>query len=344
MAGRRERPIRRGGGPIKEFAEGLRELRTKAGVSYGAMEKRVPFSRATLNEAASGRKLPSKELALTYVRACGADESTLGEWGLRWEAAKAEVDRLERQKTQAAQPEAGESTGSAVGGPRQESVRLLGPHDPRQIGGFKVLGFLGSGAMGRVYLAESTGGRRVAIKIIDGARADDAEFRARFQHEIDAARRVHGMFTAAVVAADPGAAEPWMATEYVAGPPLQEVVASRGPLKMETVIKLAAGVAEALAAIHGAGVVHRDLKPGNVLVDRDGPKVIDFGIARTRDATALTRTQLVVGTPGYVAPERLTSGQAGPESCSQYFAPSPPSPAQMPRMSRVPSTVTAITT
>jgi serine/threonine protein kinase len=297
-----------------------------------------------LNEAASGRKLPSKELALTYVRACGADESTLGEWGLRWEAAKAEVDRLERQKTQAAQPEAGESTGSAVGGPRQESVRLLGPHDPRQIGGFKVLGFLGSGAMGRVYLAESTGGRRVAIKIIDGARADDAEFRARFQHEIDAARRVHGMFTAAVVAADPGAAEPWMATEYVAGPPLQEVVASRGPLKMETVIKLAAGVAEALAAIHGAGVVHRDLKPGNVLVDRDGPKVIDFGIARTRDATALTRTQLVVGTPGYVAPERLTSGQAGPESCSQYFAPSPPSPAQMPRMSRVPSTVTAITT
>ncbi len=177
-----------------------------------------------------------------------------------------------------------------------------------------MLGFLGSGAMGRVYLGESTGGRRVAIKVIDGARAGDAEFRARFRHEIDAARRVHGMFTAAVVAADPDAAEPWMATEYVAGPPLQEVVASQGPLKVETAIKLAAGVAEALAAIHGAGVVHRDLKPGNVLVDRDGPKVIDFGIARTRDATALTRTQLVVGTPGYVAPERLTAHQAGPAS------------------------------
>lgn len=314
MAGRREKPIGRGGGPIKEFAEGLRALRNEAGISYAAMEKRVPFSRATLNEAASGRKLPTKELALAYVQACGVDERTLGEWAQRWEAAKAEVDRLEKQKTQAAQPGTGDGgTGPALG-TRQESVRQPGPHDPRQIGGFRVLGFLGSGAMGRVYLGESTGGRRVAIKVIDGARAGDAEFRARFRHEIDAARRVHGMFTAAVVAADPDAAEPWMATEYVAGPPLQEVVASQGPLKVETAIKLAAGVAEALAAIHGAGVVHRDLKPGNVLVDRDGPKVIDFGIARTRDATALTRTQLVVGTPGYVAPERLTAHQAGPAS------------------------------
>ncbi|WP_435271191.1 protein kinase domain-containing protein [Streptomyces sp. 1222.5] len=314
MAGRREKPIGRGGGPIKEFAEGLRALRNEAGISYAAMEKRVPFSRATLNEAVSGRKLPTKELALAYVQACGVDERTLGEWAQRWEAAKAEVDRLEKQKTQAAQPGTGDGgTGPALG-TRQESVRQPGPHDPRQIGGFRVLGFLGSGAMGRVYLGESTGGRRVAIKVIDGARAGDAEFRARFRHEIDAARRVHGMFTAAVVAADPDAAEPWMATEYVAGPPLQEVVASQGPLKVETAIKLAAGVAEALAAIHGAGVVHRDLKPGNVLVDRDGPKVIDFGIARTRDATALTRTQLVVGTPGYVAPERLTAHQAGPAS------------------------------
>ncbi|MFE5220620.1 MULTISPECIES: protein kinase domain-containing protein [unclassified Streptomyces] len=314
MAGRREKPIGRGGGPIKEFAEGLRALRNEAGLSYAAMEKRVPFSRATLNEAASGRKLPAKELALAYVQACGADERTLGEWAQRWEAARAEVDRLEKEKTQAAQPGTGDGGTGAALGTRQESVRQPGPHDPRQIGGFRVLGFLGSGAMGRVYLGESTGGRRVAIKVIDGARAGDAEFRARFRHEIDAARRVHGMFTAAVVAADPDAAEPWMATEYVAGPPLQEVVASQGPLKVETAIKLAAGVAEALAAIHGAGVVHRDLKPGNVLVDRDGPKVIDFGIARTRDATALTRTQLVVGTPGYVAPERLTAGQAAPAS------------------------------
>ncbi|MFF8868091.1 protein kinase [Streptomyces sp. NPDC015139] len=314
MVGRREKPIGRGGGPIKEFAEGLRALRSEAGVSYAAMEKRVPFSRATLNEAASGRKLPARDLALAYVQACGVDERTLGEWAQRWEAARAEVDRLEKQKTQAAQPGTGDGGTGPAFGTRQESVRQPGPHDPRQIGGFRVLGFLGSGAMGRVYLGESTGGRRVAIKVIDGARAGDAEFRARFRHEIDAARRVHGMFTAAVVAADPDAAEPWMATEYVAGPPLQEVVASQGPLKVETAIKLAAGVAEALAAIHGAGVVHRDLKPGNVLVDRDGPKVIDFGIARTRDATALTRTQLVVGTPGYVAPERLTAGQAGPAS------------------------------
>ncbi len=121
MAGRREKPIGRGGGPIKEFAEGLRALRNEAGISYAAMEKRVPFSRATLNEAASGRKLPTKELALAYVQACGVDERTLGEWAQRWEAAKAEVDRLEKQKT-----------GGAAGNRRRR--HRAGPRDPAGVG------------------------------------------------------------------------------------------------------------------------------------------------------------------------------------------------------------------
>ncbi|MEU0662247.1 protein kinase domain-containing protein [Streptomyces lavendulocolor] len=331
MAGRREQPLDPGGGAIVEFAAELRRLRQEAGnPSYEAMAKRVTYGRATLHAAARGHNLPSRDVALAFVRACGGDERAVREWARRWESTKARLERdMDRQdehdEQDAAGPGAEEpfAAGSAAGpgsgpgtgaaGTRREALRPLAPEDPRRIGGFTILRFLGAGAMGRVYLGESLGGRKVAIKVINGARAGDEEFRARFRQEIAAARRVHGMFTAAVVASDPEADDPWLATEYVAGPSLQEVVGEQGPMPVDTVIRLAAGVAEALAAIHGAGVVHRDLKPGNVLVAGDGPKVIDFGIARTRDATTLTRTQMLMGTPGYVAPERLAKGKAGPE-------------------------------
>ncbi|MFE0201142.1 protein kinase [[Kitasatospora] papulosa] len=324
--GRREQPLGPGGGPVREFAEELRRLRQEAGSpSYEAMARRVLYGRATLHAAARGNSLPSKDVALAFVRACGGDDRAVRKWAQRWETARTQLERDLEEDTQPAEQTGeeepatadrpagtGERGPAAGGGTRQETMRPLGPNDPRQVGGFTLLCFLGSGAMGRVYLGESLGGRRVAIKVIDGARSGNEEFRARFRQEIAAARRVQGMFTAAVVAADPDAEDPWLATEYVAGPSLQEVINDQGPLPAHTVIRLAAGIAEALAAIHGADVVHRDLKPGNVLVARDGPKVIDFGIARTRDATTLTRTQMLVGTPGYVAPERLTKGKAGP--------------------------------
>ncbi|WP_189892749.1 protein kinase domain-containing protein [Streptomyces xantholiticus] len=306
-----------------EFAAALRQLRQDAGnPSYEAMSKRVGYGRATLNAAALGRNLPSKDVTLAFVEACRVNQQAMREWARRWEATKAQLEQdLEKEAARSGAEErpaagrrarAGERTDAGREGTRHETLPPLGANDPRQAGGFRLLSFLGAGAMGRVYLGESMGGRQVAIKVIDGARAGDPEFRARFRQEIAAARRVHGMFTAAVVAADPDAEDPWLATEYVPGPSLQEVVSEQGPMQADTVIRLAAGIAEALAAIHGADVVHRDLKPGNVLLATDGPKVIDFGIARTRDATTLTRTQMLVGTPGYVAPERLTKGKAGP--------------------------------
>ncbi|MFF8289382.1 protein kinase [Streptomyces sp. NPDC016309] len=317
-----------GGGPVVEFAAGLRRLRQEAGnPSYEAMARRVTYGRATLHAAARGHNLPSRDVALAFVRACGGDERAVREWARRWESTKALLERdLDHQDARDAAA-AGAEEPLAAGGdtgpgsrPRtggagtwREALWPLAPNDPRVIGGFRLLRFLGAGAMGRVYLGESLGGRKVAIKVIDGARSGNTEFRARFRQEIAAARRVHGMFTAAVVASDPDADDPWLATEYVAGPSVQELVGEQGPMPVDTVIRLAAGIAEALAAIHGADVVHRDLKPDNVLVAGDGPKVIDFGIARTRDATTLTRTQMLVGTPGYVAPERLTRGTVGPE-------------------------------
>src|SRR5205823_251245 len=158
--------------------------------------------------------------------------------------------------------------------------------------------------MGRVYLGRSTAGRLVAVKTIKIELADEAGFRARFAHEVAAARRVSGVFTAAVVAADPEADMPWLATAYVPAPSLSKLVAECGPLPVPTVRWLAAGCAEALASIHGAGLVHRDLKPSNVLVAPDGPRVIDFGVARAAERMGRTTARGAVGTPAYMAPEQ----------------------------------------
>ncbi|MFJ9927226.1 PQQ-binding-like beta-propeller repeat protein [Streptomyces misionensis] len=186
----------------------------------------------------------------------------------------------------------------------------LTQHDPRRIGPFEVLGRLGAGGMGLVYLARSASGRRVAIKTVRTELAEDQLFRVRFTREVEAARAVSGFYTAAVVDADPRAAVPWLATAYVPAPSLEEIVNDCGPLPAQAVRWLAAGVAEALQSIHGAGLVHRDLKPSNVLVVEDGPRVIDFGIASGVSNTRLTMTNVAVGTPAYMSPEQAKDSRS----------------------------------
>ncbi|GGS12250.1 serine/threonine protein kinase [Streptomyces humidus] len=186
-------------------------------------------------------------------------------------------------------------------------MQPLGEDEPTAVGPYRLLGRLGSGGMGRVYLGRSVGGRTVAVKIVHPHLALDEEFRARFRREVEAARRVGGAWTAPVLDADPEAAVPWVATGYVAGPSLAAAVASGGgPLPEHSVRVLGAGLGEALATVHALGLVHRDVKPSNVLLTVDGPLLIDFGIARAIDGTAsLTSTGVSVGSPGYMAPEQI---------------------------------------
>lgn len=189
-------------------------------------------------------------------------------------------------------------------------MEQLTQHDPRRIGPFEVLGRLGAGGMGLVYLARSASGRRVAIKTVRTELAEDQLFRVRFTREVEAARAVSGFYTAAVVDADPRADVPWLATAYVPAPSLEEIVNECGPLPAQAVRWLAAGIAEALQSIHGAGLVHRDLKPSNVLVVEDGPRVIDFGIASGVSNTRLTMTNVAVGTPAYMSPEQARDSRS----------------------------------
>ncbi|MEW2396698.1 serine/threonine-protein kinase [Streptomyces sp. NPDC046862] len=182
--------------------------------------------------------------------------------------------------------------------------------DPRQVGPYRIVGRLGAGGMGRVYLGRSPGGRAVAVKTIRPEMADEPEFRQRFAREAAAARAVSGAFTAAVVDADPYGDPPWLATVHVAGISLDDTIARHGPLPEASVLALGAGLSEALQAIHAAGLVHRDLKPSNVLLAPDGPKVIDFGIAISAGSSSLTRSGVVVGTPAFMSPEQLTGGRA----------------------------------
>jgi len=186
--------------------------------------------------------------------------------------------------------------------------------DPTQAGPYKLLGRLGAGGMGQVFLGRSPGGRLVAVKVIRPELAGDPGFRARFAREVAAARRVSGVFTAPVVDADPAAPLPWLATGFVNGPSLAQAVADHGPLPVASVLALAAGLAEGLGAVHAAGVVHRDLKPSNVLLAQDGPRVIDFGISQAADATQVTRTGTVIGSPSFMSPEQAEGHEVGPAS------------------------------
>jgi serine/threonine protein kinase len=186
--------------------------------------------------------------------------------------------------------------------------------DPASVGPFKLLGVLGNGGFGRVYLGQGPDGQRVAVKVIKPDLAEDPEFRARFGREVSAARKVGGQFTARVVDADVNGEELWLATEYISGPTLREAVAAQGPLAESSVMSLAAGLAEALGAIHAAGLVHRDLKPDNVLLAYDGPRVIDFGIARVAGASTLTGTGVLMGTLAYMSPEQAIGQPVGAPS------------------------------
>jgi eukaryotic-like serine/threonine-protein kinase len=190
----------------------------------------------------------------------------------------------------------------------------LEPADPRLIGPYRLLGRLGAGGMGRVFLGVSAAGRPVAVKIVHAELAADPDFRARFSSEVAAARKVSGLFTALVVDADVDARVPWLATAYVAGPSLSEAVRDRGPLTSWSLLALAAGLAKSLTAIHAAGVVHGDLKPSNVLLALDGPRVIDFGISQAAEVAPLARTGLVVGTPSFMSPEQAAGQEVGPFS------------------------------
>ncbi|MFF8594625.1 bifunctional serine/threonine-protein kinase/ABC transporter substrate-binding protein [Streptomyces sp. NPDC015220] len=199
-------------------------------------------------------------------------------------------------------------------------MRPLTAQDPESVGGYRLLARIGAGGMGVVYLARSEGGALVALKVIRAEHAADPGFRARFRREAQAAARVDGRWTAPVTAADPEAAEPWIATAFVPGPSLAETVAGHGPLPPDTVRALGARLAEALAAVHAAGLVHRDIKPGNVLLALDGPRLIDFGIARAGGATALTATDVVIGTPGYLSPEQARARDEGVGPPSDVFS------------------------
>jgi sugar lactone lactonase YvrE len=193
-------------------------------------------------------------------------------------------------------------------------VQPLEPSDPALIGGYRLTGRLGEGGMGQVYLARTASGRQVAVKVIRPGLVQDHGFRARFAREVDAARRVGGFHTAQVVDADLGAVPPWIATAYIPGPTLNQRVRDHGPITPPALHTLVVGLAEGLKAVHDCGLVHRDLKPGNVVLSDDGPRIIDFGIARPMDAESLTTREAVFGTLPYMSPEQTENSHVGPAS------------------------------
>ncbi|MCO5967422.1 serine/threonine-protein kinase [Actinoallomurus soli] len=319
--GRREAPVP--DGPLKEFAVALRELRTNApgAPTYRELARRAHYSASVLSVAAAGRRLPTLNVTLAFVTACGGDAD---EWRERWsglhaalQAEHPELITADDAAPQAGPPEVADDAARDPGGPEtvpwrdpsavddmSPAIAPLTRTDPASAGPFRLLGRLGGGAMGQVYLGTSKTGRPVAVKVVRSHLAESPHFRRRFAAEVAAVRRVRSPYTPEVVDAAPDAEQPWMATTYIPGPSLGEVIDEEGPLPPDTVFRLAGGIAEALASIHAAGVLHRDLKPVNVLLDATGPKVIDFGVAQAEDATRLTETGVRVGTVPFMAPEQ----------------------------------------
>ncbi|MFJ1759177.1 serine/threonine-protein kinase [Amycolatopsis sp. NPDC088138] len=194
-------------------------------------------------------------------------------------------------------------------------MRPLEPGEPRHAGRYRLVAALGEGGMGRVLLGVAPDGRLVALKQVHPEFAHNARFRTRFRQEVQASQRVSGAFTAAVMDADPDAETPWLASVFVTGPSLKEAVDATGPLPVEAVRRLAVGLASALTEIHRVGLIHRDLKPGNVLLTGDGPRVIDFGIARAAEGGSdLTGTGGIIGSPAFMSPEQAESRPLTPAS------------------------------
>ncbi|MFF8594298.1 serine/threonine-protein kinase [Streptomyces sp. NPDC015220] len=193
-------------------------------------------------------------------------------------------------------------------------VQPARPGDPSRIGPYRVIGRLGAGGMGTVHAALAPDGARVAVKVIHPQQAQEPEFRARFKREVELSSRVGGPHLVPLLAADPDADTPWLATAYVPGPTLNEHVLTHGPLTGGSLHALAAATAQALSAVHSAGVVHRDVKPQNVILTPSGPRVLDFGIAHAADGTSVTRTGVMTGTPGWISPEQYRTGATGPAS------------------------------
>lgn len=194
-------------------------------------------------------------------------------------------------------------------------MRELRPGEPGAIGPYRLVGVIGAGGMGQVFLGIAPDGRLAAVKQVLSSLAVDPSFRTRFGREVDASRRVSGAYTAAVMDADPHAQSPWLASVFVPGPSLQDAVAAHGPLPELALRRLTAGLAIALTEIHRAGLIHRDFKPGNVLLTDDGPRVIDFGIAQAlHDAAPLTQTGAVIGSLGYMSPEQFEDRPLTPAS------------------------------
>ncbi|WP_443047749.1 serine/threonine-protein kinase [Streptomyces sp. NBC_00354] len=228
------------------------------------------------------------------------------------------------------------------------------PGDPRRVGRYRLSARLGEGGMGTVYLGLSPGERRVAVKVVRADLAADPGFRQRFAREIESVRRVGGFHTAQVVDASAEGELPWLVTEYIPGPSLHAVLREHGALPAWTLRTLALGVAEALEGIHACGIVHRDLKPGNIIISDTGARVIDFGIARAVDATALTRTDFLVGTRGFLAPEQLTGAPLTPAVDAYAFgmvlghacgaAPFPPGAELATALRSLPSDLSAVVT
>ncbi|MDQ0846491.1 serine/threonine protein kinase [Streptomyces sp. V1I6] len=186
--------------------------------------------------------------------------------------------------------------------------------DPSRIGPYRIVGRLGAGGMGTVHAGVAPDGTRVAVKVVHPEQAEEPEFRARFKREVELSSRVTGPYLVPLLSADTDAETPWLATAYVPGPTLHQHLLAHGPLADGSLYALAAATAQALAAVHATGVVHRDVKPQNMILTPGGPRVLDFGIAHAANGTSVTRTGVMTGTPGWISPEQYRTGITGPAS------------------------------